>query len=44
MKTVGKCYYCNDPILGFQKKVVTKGKRYHQGCYKIKESENIIIK
>lgn len=33
-----KCAYCKDPILSFQKYVIVKGKRYHEGCHKIKLS------
>ncbi len=37
---IGKCKYCNDLILGFQKTVKVNGKLYHSGCKRIEDEEH----
>lgn len=39
-KTVGKCAYCNDPILDFQAKVKVGKEQLHKGCLHILVEEN----
>ena len=50
-KTIGRCPYCNDPILDFQAfttrgaqsrfhpVTIIPGKKYHKGCYETLEKE-----